>query len=129
MKFPLLIITVALMAINPSVIAAEKVSIPKSAVAIYAPMPKYPLHAGLRREEGRGLFLSRVNVKSGLVKEVIIFTSTGHADLDAAAVIALKQWKFKPGATLSIKQVNPHSKDPLAAEDGVVKIPVTFTIR
>ena len=129
MKFLLLIITVALMAINSSVIAAEKVSIPKSAVAIYTQMPKYPLHAGLRRKEGRGLFLSRVNVKTGLVKEVIIVTSTGHADLDAAAVQALKQWKFKPGASLSIKRVNPHSKDPLAAEDGLVKIPVAFTMR
>src|SRR5437762_1043649 len=119
MRFPLLIIAAALMATNSSVIAAEKVSIPKTAVAIYTPMPKYPLRAGLRREEGRGLFLFRINVKSGLVKEVIVVTSTGHADLDAAAVIALKQWKFKPGASPSIKQVNPHSKDPLAAEDGL----------
>jgi TonB family protein len=129
-RFSRLSITIAFVALTDrSLVAAEQVSIPKTAQAIYAAKPKYPLFALLRQEEGGGIFVLRVNVKSGRVKQIIVAQSTGHKDLDAAAVKSLKQWRFKPGATPSIKRIEPYSKDPLAAEDGLVKCPVTFTIR
>ncbi len=128
-KSSLLVITIALLATNCSARAAEKVVVPKHAMAIYAPAPKYPLFALMRHEEGSGTFVFRVDIKSGLVKAVIVARSTGHADLDAAAMKAFKRWKFEPGAVPSIKQIDAHSKDPLASRDGLVKAPISFTIR
>ena len=122
-------ITIALLANNYPARAAGNVVVPKHALAIYAPAPKYPLFAEMRHEEGGGIFVFRVDIKSGRVKAVIIAQSTGHADLDAAAVKAFKRWKFQPGVTPSIKQIRPDSKDPLASQDGLVKLPITFTIR
>jgi TonB family protein len=128
-KFCWLIVAMALFAINYPAGAAERVVLPKTAMAIYAPAPKYPLFALLRHEEGGGIFVFRVDIKSGRVKAVVVAQSTGHADLDSAAVKAFKRWKFQPGATPSIRQIRPNSKDPLASQDGLVKVPITFTIR
>jgi TonB family protein len=120
---------IVLLVSSSSLGAAERVVLPKTAVAIYAPAPKYPFFALLRHEEGGGIFVFRVDIKSGRVKKVIVAQSTGHADLDAAAIKAFKKWRLKPGATPSLKQIRPDSNDPLASQDGLVKIPVTFTIR
>jgi TonB family protein len=109
--------------------ATERVAVHRTAMAIYAPEPKYPLFAVIRHEQGGGIFVFRVDIKSGRVKQVIVAQSTGHADLDAAAMKAFRRWKFVPGAVPSIKQIRPDSKDPLATQDGLVKIPVTFTVR
>src|ERR1700719_5030514 len=122
-------ITIALLANNYPAQAAGDVVIPKYTRAIYAPAPKYPLFAVMRHEEGGGIFVFRVDIESGRVKAVIIAQSTGHPDLDAAAVKAFRRWKFQPGATPSIKQIRPDSKDPLASQDGLVKVPITFTIQ
>ena len=121
--------SLATLMVSSTTIAGERVAVQKTALAIYAPAPRYPLFALIRHEEGGGIFLFRVDIKSGRVKNVVVAQTTGHADLDAAATKAFKRWKFKPGATPSIQQINPDSKDPLASQDGLVKIPVTFTIR
>jgi TonB family protein len=90
-------------------------------------MPEYPLEARQRHATGAGIFVLRVQVKSGRVKEVEVARSTGHAILDAAAVKALKKWRFKPGAPLGlIKDILPDRKDPFAAEDSLIKAPVSF---
>ena len=109
--------------------AAESVAVPKTAMAIYSPKPKYPLFALMRHEEGAGVFVFRVDIKSGRVKQVIAARSTGHKDLDAAALKAFNEWKFQPGAVPSIKQIFPTSADPLASKDGLVKVPIDFKIR
>lgn len=109
--------------------AVEGVAVPKTALATYCPKPKYPLFALMRHEEGRGIFVFRVDIESGPVKNVIVAQSTGHKNLDAAALKAFKQWKFQPGAVASIKQIFPNSQDPLASQDGLVKVPIAFTIR
>ena len=127
-KSCLLLLTIALLAINFPAHAAEKIVIPKQAVAIYTPDPKYPFFALMRREEGSGIFVFRVDIKSGRVKQVVVAQSTGHQDLDSAAVKAFKQWRFKPGVLPPIKKILPQSKDPLASKDSLAKIPVTFTI-
>lgn len=109
--------------------AAESVGVPKTAMAIYSPKPKYPLLALMRHEEGAGVFVFRIDIKSGRVKQVIAARSTGHKDLDAAALKMFGEWKFQPGAVPSIKQIFPRSADPLASQDGLVKVPIHFKIR
>jgi TonB family protein len=121
------ILVITLFAVSAS--AAERVAVSKTAMAIYAPAPKYPFLALIAHEEGVGMFVFRVEIKSGRVKNVIVAKSTGYKDLDGATVKALKQWKFKPEEVRSIKQIFPNSTDPLASEDGLVKVPVTFSIR
>ena len=77
---------------------------------------------------GDGLFLMRVQIRTGLVKDVRIAHSTGWSILDAAAIRALKQWRFRPGPAglKPIKEQLPKLKDPYAAEDSFVKLPVHF---
>jgi len=128
-KICLATIAIIVVAISSPAIAAESVAVPKTALAVYAPKPKYPLFALMRHEEGAGIFVFRVEINSGRVKKVIVARSTGHKDLDAAALKAFKEWKFQPGAVASIKQIFPKSEDPLASEDGLVKLPIDFKIR
>jgi TonB family protein len=123
------IISIVLLAVSSQAVAAESVAVPKTAQAVYAPKPKYPVFALMRHEEGAGIFVFRVEIKSGLVKKVIVARSTGHKDLDAAALKAFNEWKFQPGAVASIKHIFPKSEDPLASTDGLVKVPIDFTIR
>jgi periplasmic protein TonB len=118
---------IALFGVSAS--AAEHVAVLNSAPAIYAPAPKYPFLALIAHQEGAGMFVFRVDIKSGRVKNVIVAKSTGYKNLDGATVKALKQWKFKPEGVRSIRQIFPNSTDPLASEDGLVKVPVTFSIR
>lgn len=110
--------------------AAPRVAVSKnvSALATYTPRPNYPMGALSRYEQGIGWFVMRVQIKSGLVKEVEVAQSTGHKDLDDAAVQALKRWRFKPDALPPIKQVFPHRNDPFAMEDSLVKLPLSFEV-
>jgi TonB family protein len=124
------LIAAILLAVNGDrVHAAPGGATPKLAVAIYAPQPKYPVGGGLWRPQGSGMFVMRVQIKSGRVKAVYVARSTGHAELDAAAVSALKKWRFKPDALPPIKKIRPHVNDPFAMEDSLVKEPVTFEVR
>lgn len=109
-----------------STAATLSAKVPKQVSAIYAPFPDYPRAARSRREQGKGLFVVRVHIKSGHVKDVYVARTTGYRDLDAATVAALKQWRFKPGALVPISKILPDRKDPFAAEDSLAKVPVTF---
>ena len=98
-------------------------------VAIYTPQPSYPATALARRAHGVGVYVMRVEIKTGRVKSVGIVRSTGHSDLDAAAMQALAQWRFKPYVGLrSIKELFPHRKDPLREQDALVQTPMTFSL-
>src|SRR5260370_32590064 len=82
-----------------SLAASVNVSLPPdAALAIYAPRPKYPVEALGRRIAGSGIFLLRVHIPTGRVKQVIVRYTTGSQMLDTAAVQTLLQWRFKPGA-------------------------------
>jgi TonB family protein len=85
----------------------------------YSPLPKYPSFAELnilRRSHGgffgyfpdrnpNGIFVLRVHIRTGRVKEVMVARTTGERTLDAETVKALRQWRFKPSALPHIKEI------------------------
>jgi TonB family protein len=77
--------------------------------ALYAPPPQYPFVARARHWTGAGLFACNVR-PDGTVASVHVLRSTGHDELDEAAISALRRWKFRPG------------------DLHVIRIPMTFTI-
>jgi TonB family protein len=109
--------------------AAEAVAIPPELKkwVIHKVLPRYPVTARARGATGTGIFVTRVQIKTGLVKSVEVARTTGDSDLDAAAVTALRQWRFKPMVLPPIKRIVPHWKDPFGNEDSLVKTPVTFS--
>jgi len=92
------------------------------------PRPDYPIEARRRRIEGQGYFLLRVQIRTGLVKTVVMKRSTGSELLDSSAVSALKRWRFKPGVLPPISVELPKQKDPHAKEDSFVGIPINFVL-
>jgi TonB family protein len=95
---------------------------------VYGPQPDYPAEARARHLIGSGMFLIRVPVKTGRVIEVRVVQSTGQALLDAAAVAALKQWRFKPGAIPPIGAISPWRHDPFGKTDALLKVPISFVM-
>src|SRR5262249_54048144 len=99
-----------------------------TAKAIYSPRPEYPTVARLYHMSGGGVFILRVEIRTGLVKDVQIERSTGWTILDYTAKRALKQWRFEPGASNlpPIKVQLPQLKDPFTTEDSFVRVPIHF---
>ena len=64
--------------------------------ATYAPLPRYPYEARLRRLEPTMLVELRV-ASNGSVSRLNVVQSTGFAWLDRSTADALRQWRFKPG--------------------------------
>lgn len=58
--------------------------------------PAYPYEARRKGETGAGVALVIIDRKTGLVSRVVMYTSTGYADLDRATVRALQEWRFRP---------------------------------
>ena len=67
-------------------------------LAIYTPAPQYPLEARMKRATGRGMALLEIDSRTGTVTSARMVQSTGWGILDNAALKALRQWRFKPGA-------------------------------
>jgi hypothetical protein len=88
----------------------------------------YPEQARLSRITGDGFFIVRAQKSSGQVKRVEVMQTTGNNLLDAAAIKGLSECRLKPGVLRSIKEVNPHSSDPFANEDCLLKVPVSFVL-
>jgi len=59
--------------------------------------PEYPTFDLEHHHEGDGLFRITVDPKTGSVTRVGTIKSTGFASLDNSAVIAIRQWRWKPG--------------------------------
>ena len=97
--------------------------------AISTPQPTYPEAARLQRITGLGYFKVRVRTATGLVKQVSVLRSTGNQLLDAAAIKALSQWRFKAGVLPSTKRLHPSSHDPFANEDLLIAVPVHFQLQ
>ena len=73
--------------------------------------PNYPAEYRARHIEGTGLFRVTLDVKTGTVSNVAVFKSTGSSGLDASAVRAIRQWRWRPERWKEID------------------VPVTFTMR
>jgi TonB family protein len=97
-------------------------------LAIAMPKPVYPESERHRGIEGTGVFKLYVHAKTGRLTSVKILHSTQYRALDAAAIWALLQWRFKPGALRTMRQVYPPSKEPNADEDACVCVPISFVL-
>jgi TonB family protein len=94
-------------------------------LVVYAPLPEYPtwIHRGTA---GTGVYLLRVQIKSGAVTQVIVGQSAGHGALDAAAIKALRTWRFKPGAVPYRKITSVPLSPPQTNQETLVRVPMTF---
>jgi protein TonB len=61
--------------------------------------PRFPEAPAVRAALGiQGTSLLRVHVAAdGRVTDIVVARSAGHADMDEAAVAAVRQWRFEPG--------------------------------
>ena len=84
-----------------------------------APKPYYSEFTAAHHFKGSGLFILRIRVNTGRVVEVRVVQSTRHPALDAAAVRALNDWRFKPDCLKPTRGTN----------DALLTIPVTFDIK
>jgi TonB family protein len=85
---------------------------------IAAPKPVYP--------DSARQFKLYVHVKTGELRSVKIMRSTGNRALDAAALWALLQWRFKPSVLPTMRKLYPPSKEPDADKDACVCVPISF---
>src|SRR5205807_5645400 len=90
---------------------------------IEAPKPQDPYEGQRRRPHGTGAFLLRTIIQSGRVTQVIVGQSTGDTLLDAAAVKALRQWRFKPGVLVHRDIHKPRLNPPISKEECLVLVP------
>lgn len=69
-------------------------------VPSFAPAPDYPEEARWERRVGRALLAFQLRA-DGSAMQIQLLASSGHADLDGAALESLKQWRFNrpSGAT------------------------------
>jgi len=77
---------------------SEKISLRElSELIARTSKPSYQNDERLRRFTGTGIFDLRIDPSTGETTGVRIFKTTGHYELDVAAVKALINWRFKPG--------------------------------
>jgi periplasmic protein TonB len=80
---------------RPSSTAPEGITRTARPQGGYQVRPTYP--AAPRRLGIQGTTLLRVHVLAdGRIGDVLVETSAGHADLDQAAVGAIRGWRFEP---------------------------------
>jgi TonB family protein len=63
---------------------------------LYAVAPRYPLEANAHGVAGKGRFQLIIDPSAGLVTDVRTLQTTHDQRLDAAAVKAFRQWRFRP---------------------------------
>jgi TonB family protein len=80
------------------------------ALVMYAPRPAYPYEARRQRITGSGIALLTVDPTNGEVTDTKMVQSCGSVILDNAALDAFRRWRFKRGAS------------------GSVRVPITYTL-
>jgi hypothetical protein len=65
---------------------------------IHSVAPVYSFDDRAAWRQGCGLFHLVLERSTGAVVQVTVKKSTGYATLDASAIQALKQWRFRPGS-------------------------------
>jgi len=93
---------------------------------IFTPPPAYPESARIRGIQGSGSFKLIVRVKTGRIQRIVVLHSTGNSTLDAAAIQALRRWRFRPNVLPSMRKLNPPAKEPDADEDACIVVPISF---
>jgi TonB family protein len=90
---------------------------PLKADVIESVQPEYPSDERLNGHQGAGFFRMTIDPKTGLVKRVLVETSTGFKALDDSAINAGLQWRWRPATwkelTLSChfqNWIDPHTK-------------------
>jgi TonB family protein len=64
---------------------------------LQAVAPVYPRRERAAYNQGTGMFRLQLDLSTGHVRKVVIVKSTGFPLLDKCAVMALRQWRWKPG--------------------------------
>lgn len=80
--------------------AANQPPVPK---AVYSPPPAYRPEWAKQGLSGKGVVLVTIEARGGKVTTARMLTSTGHKQLDDAAIAAYSQWCFKPGTGSQVK--------------------------
>lgn len=65
--------------------------------------PEYPPKLATYGMGGKGVFRLTVNQKTGVVEEVKVIKSTGHALLNEYSAKAFFQWRFRPGSPSQVQ--------------------------
>ncbi|SRR5713101_3726266 len=65
--------------------------------------PIYPYTDRARWHQGSGLFRLALDQKTGSVIQVTVEKSTGYKTLDDSAIVALRQWRFRPGKWKAVR--------------------------
>jgi TonB family protein len=65
--------------------------------AVHVVRPDYPSRDQRRGYQGLGVFRVGIDLTKGTARNVTIVRSTGHTDLDRKSLLALRQWRWKPG--------------------------------
>lgn len=87
--------------------------------------PSYPYDERIQRHTGNGYFRVILDLKSGTVKMITVAKSTGYPALDNAAIVALRDWRWKPNRwkELEIPVFFRLDKTPTPLPAGAVEIP------
>jgi outer membrane biosynthesis protein TonB len=64
--------------------------------------PEYPPKLRSYGWNGKGLFLLKINPRTGDADEVKVIKSAGHVLLNEFAAKAFFQWKFQPGVVTQV---------------------------
>ena len=95
---------IALFASTGGLIAADYwVEVPKPPGCIKYVRPDYPVEFARRGAGGKGLYLLKVNPKTGDIDEVKVLKHVQYKAFDELAVRAFFQWKFQPGSPAEVK--------------------------
>jgi len=96
----------------PLVVQREMASIPPptqlslsaaQAMALSAPLPKYPYQAKRANITGSGVCVMLVDTVSGQVTNATMTQSTGNRVLDKVTTDTFRRWRFKPGSVSQVR--------------------------
>jgi TonB family protein len=65
--------------------------------------PEYSPKLAVYGWSGKGLFLLKINPKTGVVDEVKVLKSTGHVLLNELSAKAFFQWRVQPGGSTQVQ--------------------------
>jgi TonB family protein len=71
--------------------------------ATYWLLPEYPHKARQRGITGKGVAMVKIDPQNGYVTSAWMQKSTGHSILDSAAILAFRQWRFKPRTVTTLE--------------------------